>query len=381
MKDLILTAMRFQQSGKTFYSTFMTGAMLLKPGVAEVDKWSPGNTSGYQRAPSERRFNKVAGFLRGDQGVPGILPQSVLLGLRGEAKFTKLDIPDNPAEKVIGGQPWEYGILTIPADRLPLIEDDGQHRIGGLRRAAESDPRFLNYPLPTVIMEGSTQLQEAVLFYVINTTSVKVPVDLAQRLIAQQDEDENLHKLLVETGKDWVARATNIVDILNETPDQPWESSIQIPAGDVESGVKQNTIVRSLRPLLAGEHIYKNQDASTVAELLIRYWKAIGSLWPAAVNPDSRDDYSLMKSVGVLTMHNIAPVVFEAARPGGGGKVTQESLTQVLKPVAAKLKIDEFWDSSTGEAGKVGTNNKAVRHLSDTILKHIKAGVLSESLL
>jgi hypothetical protein len=79
-------------------------------------------------------------------------------------------------------------------------------------------------------MESSTQLHEAVLFYVINTTSVKVPVDLAQRLIAKQDEDPTLHKLLVETGKDWVARATNIVDILNETANQPWEQSIVIPA-------------------------------------------------------------------------------------------------------------------------------------------------------
>jgi hypothetical protein len=228
-------------------------------------------------------------------------------------------------------------------------------------------------------MEGSTQLHEAVLFYVINTTSVKVPVDLAQRLIAQQDEDPNLHKLLVESGKDWVAKATTVVDILNETPGQPWEGSIIIPNGDVETGVKQNTIVRSLRPLLAGDHIYKNQDASTVAELLVRYWKAIEHMWPDAVHPDSRDEYALMKSVGVLTMHNIAPTVFEAAR-AGGAKITEETLAHVLKPVAAKLKID-FWDSKSGEAGKVGSNNKAVRYLSDTLLKHIQPGALSSSLL
>src|SRR5256885_16994159 len=92
MKDLMLTALRFQQSGHTFYSTFMTGEMLLTHGVAEVDKWTPTNPRGYQRDPSTRRFNKVAGFLRGDQGVPGILPQSVLLGLRGAAKFTKVDL-------------------------------------------------------------------------------------------------------------------------------------------------------------------------------------------------------------------------------------------------------------------------------------------------
>jgi DGQHR domain-containing protein len=378
MKDLMLTGLRFQQDGHTFYSTFMTGEMLLKPEVARVDMWTPSNPTGYQRDPSARRQNKVADFLRGKQGVPGILPQSVLLGLRGTAKFTKIDL-NGSLDKGLAGLPWEFGTIRIPTDLLPLIEDDGQHRIGGLRKASESDSRFLTYPLPTVIMEGSTQLQEAVLFYVINTTSVKVPVDLAQRLIAQQDEDPNLHKLLVETGKDWVARATNIVDILNETPDQPWEESIIIPNGDVEVGVKQNTIVRSLRPLLAGDHVYKNQDPSTVAELLIRFWKAMENLWPGAVNRDSREEFSLMKSVGVLTMHNIAPTVFEAAR-AGGKKITQDALREVLEPVAKKYPT-EFWNSKTGDAGKVGSNNKAVRYLSDLILKHIRPGQLSGSLL
>jgi DGQHR domain-containing protein len=378
MKDLQLTALRFQQSGRTFYSTFMTGGLLLKPGVAEVDKWTPSNPKGYQRDPSTRRFNKVASFLRGDQGVPGILPQSVLLGLRGAAKFTKLELSGN-LENGLESLPWEFGTLQIPADLLPLIEDDGQHRIGGLRKAAESDARFLTYPLPTVIMESSTQLHEAVLFYVINTTSVKVPVDLAQRLITQQDEDPHLHKLLVETGKDWVARATNIVDILNETPEQPWEQSIVIPNGDVEVGVKQNTIVRSLRPLLAGDHVYKSQDPSTLAELLIRYWSSMEKLWPEAVIRESRDEYSLMKSLGVLTMHSIAPMVFEAAR-SGGRKVTLDTLHDVLEPVAKKLTV-EFWDSKSGEAGKIGTNNKAVRYLSDQILKHIQPGQFSGSLL
>lgn len=378
MKDLVITALRFQQSGRTFYSTFLTGELLLKPGVAEVDKWTPSNPQGYQRDPSSRRFNKVAGFLRGDQGVPGILPQSVLLGLRGTAKFSRAEL-NGALDKSVTGLPWEFGTLRIPADMLPLIEDDGQHRIGGLRRAAEADARFLTYPLPAVIMEGSTQLQEAVLFYVINTTSVKVPVDLAQRLISQQDEDPALHKLLVETGKDWVARATNIVDILNETADQPWEESIVVPNGDVEVGVKQNTIVRSLRPLLAGDHVYKSQDASTMAELLIRYWRTIEKLWPQAVARESRDEYSLMKSVGVLTMHTIAPTVFEAAH-SGGRKITPETLHEVLEPVAKKLPI-EFWDSKSGEAGKIGTNNKAVRYLSDRILKHIHPGQLSSALL
>ena len=166
------------------------------------------------------------------------------------------------------------------------------------------------------------------------------------------------------------------MDILNESPNQPWEEFILIPNGDVEVGVKQNTIVRSLRPLLAGDHVYKNQDASTLAELLIRYWNPMAQLWAGAVNRESREEFSLMKSVGVLTMHNIAPTVFEAAR-AGGKKITQETLHEVLEPVAKKYPTD-FWNSKTGEAGKVGSNNKSVRYLSDLILRHIRPGQLSD---
>ena len=143
--------------------------------------------------------------------------------------------------------------------------------------------------------------------------------------------------------------------------------------------MKQNTLVRSLRPVLVGDHIYKDQDADTLAELLIRYWRAIAELWPDAVSSGSRDEYSLMKSVGVLTMHSIAPSVFEAAR-GIAGKVTQEAIKAVLAPAAKSLPAD-FWDSREGEAGRVGTNNKAVRVLSDKILPHLRAGGLAATLL
>jgi hypothetical protein len=96
-------------------------------------------------------------------------------------------------------------------------------------------------------------------------------------------------------------------------------------------------------------------------------------------SPDTRDDYTLMKSVGVVTMHAIAPSVFEAAR-AVGGKVTQEALKDVLADAAKNLD-DDFWHSSTGQAGRVGTNNKAVRLLSDQVLKHLRSDQFSGAIL
>jgi DGQHR domain-containing protein len=375
---LMLAGVRFRQAGRTFYSTLIPGRVLITPGTVQIDKWTPTNPDGYQRDPSQKRMNKIASFLKGDLGVPGVLPQSVLLGLRGEGVFKKFDV--NGAVPKGYAFPGEFGMLHIPPELLPLWEDDGQHRIGGLRGAAESDPKFLDYPLPAVIMEDSTPLTEAVHFYVINTTSVKVPVDLAQRLIAQQHTVPEYRKLLVQQGKDWIARATEICDLLNDSPDQPWEGYILVPNTDADAGVKQNTIVRSLRPLLTGDHIYKNQDADTLAQLLVRYWSAMTEVWPNAVDEGTRDDFSLMKSSGVLTMHALAPAIFEAAR-ATAGKVTQEALRRVLEPVAKNLNEDDFWDSKTGTAGRVGTNNKAIRFLIDQITQHLRASALTGSLL
>jgi hypothetical protein len=136
-----------------------------------------------------------------------------------------------------------------------------------------------------------------------------------------------------------------------------------------------------LRPLLVGDHVYKDLDADTLSQILVRYWQAIEELWPEAIDPDSRGDNSLMKSVGVLTMHGIAASVFEAARTSdAAGKVTLESVKRVLAPAARALG-DTFWDSRSGEAGKVGTNNKAVRLLSDRILQHLRGGHLSTAIL
>jgi hypothetical protein len=208
-----------------------------------------------------------------------------------------------------------------------------------------------------------------VVFHVINTNSKPVPVDLAQRLIAQQSQNPALHDMLVQAGKDWVAKATEIVDLLNEEEDQPWHNYIVIPNGPQDAGVRQNTLVRSLKPLLTAEYIYKEQSSSTLAELLVRYWRGLSKLFPKATAATTREDYSLMKSIGVLTMHALAPSIFDAAR-GSDGKVTEAGIVKVLQPAAKNLG-DKFWDSGSGDAGTVGTNNKGVRLMMDRIRVHL----------
>jgi|GEM_PF-1274386 len=368
-------AIRFIQNGKTFYSLCLTGRQLLDDKFATVDKWTPSNPNGYQRDPSHRRFSKVAAYLRGELGVAGVLPQSVLLGLRGKGKFQ----PQATAATAGSAKKptSELGVLSIPRQLLPLQEVDGQHRLGGVREAA-SNVAFHDYPVPAVICEDSDSLSEALLFYNINTTSVKVPVDLAQRLIAQQSENDEMRDMLVKTGKQWITRATEIVDILNETADQPWSNYITVPGVQNDHGVRQNTLVRSLQPLLTGDNIYKAQTAGTLGELLIRYWRGIEAVWPAAVAMETRQDYALMKSVGILTMHGIAPQLFELARTRYG-KVSESALAEILEEIAKEVP-EVFWHTE-GEAGRAGTNHKAVRFLSDHLLEQLRADQIASDIL
>lgn len=369
-------AIRFIQNGRTFYSLCLTGRQLLDDKFAAVDKWTPSNPAGYQRDPSRRRFSKVASYLRGELGVPGVLPQSVLLGLRGQGTFQ----PQATAATAgsVKKPTSELGVLSIPKQLLPLQEVDGQHRLGGVREAATSLVSFHDYPVPAVICEASDPLSEAMLFYNINTTSVKVPVDLAQRLIAQQSNNDETRDMLVKTGKQWITRATEIVDILKDTPDQPWSNYIMVPGVQSEHGIRQNTLIRSLQPLLTGDNVYKTQTAETLSQLLIRYWRSIETVWPASVSPETRQNYALMKSVGILTMHGIAPQVFELVRTKHG-KVTEEGLTEIMECIAKEV-TDDFWHSG-GEAGHVGTNFKAVRFLSDRLLEQINVEQMAAELL
>jgi DGQHR domain-containing protein len=363
-----LLALRFVQDGRVFYSVCLTGKQLLDETFASIDKWTPNHPNGYQRDPSERRFAKIAGYLRGEQGVPGVLPQSVLLGLRGKARF----------ELTSAGAGCDFGTLVIPDALLPLREVDGQHRLGGLRAAA-ADPMFHMYPIPAVICEDSAATREAMMFLNINTTSVKVPVDLAQRLIAQQAHDPATRAMLVATGRQWIPRATELVDRLKETPNQPWHQFITVPGTDDGCGVRQNTMVRSLQPLLAGDHVYKTQSVDTLATLLVWYWRAAAAVWPDATAAATRKDFALMKSVGVLTLHGVAPQIFETVR-ARGGKLAEAAFADVMADLARDVP-QVFWSSRDGEAGRAGTDHKAVRFLSDHLLEALGTNALQPALV
>jgi DGQHR domain-containing protein len=331
----------------------------LVDGMTQVDAWTLANKNGYQRMPVQTRFRRIARYVTGKEGGRAILPQAVVLNARetGVLEFE--------------GSTAGLGKLRVPQGTT-LWEVDGQHRLGGLRYAVEQNPDFKDYPVPVVVTEGLDRLEEAVLFFVINTTQKRVPTDLAQRLIEQQMGDEVLKLKIVAEGKDWIPRGTKIVDVLMKTPGHPWYGRIGIP-GTKLAGVliKQVSFVTSLKPILAGS-IYGSLDPDETAQLLIRYWQALEEVYPEAFQ--ATDEYVIQKTVGVFPLHMIAPQVFDMVR-SEKGRITKEGVVDVIRALDREL-VDkygggsDFWHGKDGEAGKYA-GAKGFRILAEILREHL----------
>jgi hypothetical protein len=169
---------------------------------------------------------------------------------------------------------------------------------------------------------------------------------------------------LVEEGKDWIGKATEITDILQTKPDQPWFGRISIPGERAPGAViRQTTLVQSLKPIL-NTPVYLKATGQDLAELLIRYWKVVQKCWPRAF--DEPKDHVIQKGTGVITLHMIAPLVCETVRNEKG--ITEQGLYSVLKSLRDNLE-DDFWHVN-GFAGP-HTSHKGHLIVADRLRAHL----------
>lgn len=355
-------AMCVKQVDTTLYVTVMRAGDLAG-GITKVDAWSASNKSGYQRMPVEARFRKIARYVMGKEGGRSILPQAVLLNFRNTDSKLKFKAADDGL----------FGTLEISSDQT-LWEVDGQHRLGGIRLALDEDPSLADYPIPVVIADGLSRLEEAYLFYIVNTTQKRVPTDLAQRLIEQQMGDKDLRFHIVIGGQDWIPKGVKVVDALLAIPGHPWHGKIGIP-GPKAAGIvtKQVSFVTSLKPILTTPP-YTSVEAGDMAEILIRYWQALEEVYPEAfADPDQ---HVIQKTGGIFPLHAVAPEIFDMVR-AKSGRITKDGLVDLLKEIDRTLGKhyeagSSFWDKEDGEAAKYGSQ-KGFRMLAEIIREHFPA--------
>ena len=164
--------------------------------------------TGYQRTPSPKRVNELAGSITRREVD---LPTSVLLSLRGESASHVLSR--------VGPDRYELDLDPEKAStEHQLFVVDGQHRIKALAKAMNEDQAdILNVKIPFVCMVGADESQEMEQFHVVNSNAKSVPTDLALELLhARAINDPSFEQRIKDGGRKWELDAQGLTQHLGD---------------------------------------------------------------------------------------------------------------------------------------------------------------------
>lgn len=360
-----IQCIRTTQAGRDIYVGVMSASTLIDRSA--VDEWSPENPTGYQRALAARRISEVVHYL---EDADGVFPSSVLLSYRaGGSRFD----PDT-ANGIT-----QSGTLMLPDDAT-LYVIDGQHRIAALRRANEdSGGRFGDYPVPFTLMLNPDVFDEARWFYLVNSKAKRVPVDLAEQLLAEaakhKGEDWLRTSEAPETSSrgDTVVTQTRLVNLVNRLQEicPVWKGHIVLPGEKASSkeDVKAHTFITALSRGAVNDRSFARaleNSPDELAQVLSNYWQAIAQRWPTAIS--NGKEYSLRGTQGLYSLHAIFPDVLEICREGRDYGVT--NMVSILNNIEDG---DELWsrDDEVGhplaQSTSMAVLRKLARHLREQL--------------
>jgi DGQHR domain-containing protein len=241
MANIHIPAARVRQGGLVLYTTALKVKDLVADHFYNVEKLDPADPDdrGYQRVLNISRARKLADYIiKGQDEQDAFLPTSVLLA-------TDKAIPFNEQNHSI-----EFDTAAI----CPFSVVDGQHRLEGLKMAAEKDSRVLEFEVPVNIAINLPTIAQMCHFLIVNSTQKSVDRSVEQRIIARLsdalgvEDMPSLPKWILRTvEKGEVERAIKYVDYLNETPDSPWHGKIKMANMESTDGtINQRSFVKSI---------------------------------------------------------------------------------------------------------------------------------------
>ena len=240
-KIIVRPAALVKQGQLTLYSTSLKVSDLLIPNFYSVETLDPDddNDKGYQRLLNRARAKRLADYIiDGQETKDAFLPTSIFMA-------THINIDFTPTNNTI-----EINIDTIG----PFSVVDGQHRVEGLKMAAEKDTRVLDFEVPVNIAINLPKIAQMCHFLIVNTTQKSVEKGVEQRIyqrLTQALEIEDIPNLpkwiskTIEKGEDDLA--LKYVDFLNSDPDSPWLNKIKMANQESNDGsINQQSFVKSI---------------------------------------------------------------------------------------------------------------------------------------
>lgn len=349
---------------------------LVSKGFYSVETLDPDdvNDKGYQRLLNIARAKRLADYIVKGQDTGDVsLPTSIFL-----ATDKKIDY--DPQKHSIRFNISEIGAFNVV---------DGQHRLEGLRMAAEKDARVLDFQVPVNIAVGLPKIAQMCHFLIVNTTQKSVDKSVEQRIIARLTEAieleyiPSLPKWILSTvQKGEVIRAIRFVDFLNAAEDSPWRQKIEM-ANDSQDAIKQTsvnqkTFVKAIVKyvLTANNPLSEVGDMEKEKKIFLNYWKAITELL------DNGQSAVLYKYNGVELFCKFSTPFFMKLQDKGS--FTVSTMRALLKTCFDNMEGEyagvghpSWWASgSTASHLNAGAINKVSQHLS----KALNKGSMSQSI-
>lgn len=289
MSEITIPAARVKQGALVLYTTSLRVKDLVSEGFYSVETLDPDDNKGYQRLLNTARAKKLADYiLKGQDSKDAFLPTSVLLAT---------------AESI----PFDEKNNTIKLDTskiCPFSVVDGQHRLEGLKIAAEKDPRVLEFEVPVNIGIKLPFIAQMCHFLIVNTTQKSVDKSVEQRIIARLTEALDVEDIpslpkwilnTVERGE--VDKALKHAMYLNEAADSPWKDKILMAnaTSDESTTINQRSFVKAIVKyvLTANNPLGVYKDFEKEKKIFLNYWKTIASFL------DDGQDSVLFKYNGV----------------------------------------------------------------------------------
>ncbi len=136
MAKLKIAAARIRQGELGLYATALKVKDLMGKGFYNVETLDPSNDQGYQRLLNTARAKKLADYIvKGQDSKDAFLPTSVFLA----------------TDKLIAFNEKDNTIEIETSTVCPFAVVDGQHRLEGLKMAAQKDLRVLDFEIPVNI--------------------------------------------------------------------------------------------------------------------------------------------------------------------------------------------------------------------------------------
>jgi len=273
-KIITIPAARVKQGGLQLFATSLKVSDLLQPHFYSVEALDPidPNNQGYQRLLDKNRSKRLANYITAGQDTnDAFLPTSIFM-----ATDQNVDFDD------------KSNTITIDIDKIgPFSVVDGQHRVEGLRMAAEKDKRVLDFEVPVNIAVNLSKIAQMCHFLIVNTTQKSVDKGVEQRIYArltkafELEQVPNLPKWIknvASRGED--EKALKYVDFLNEHPESPWKNKIHLANQERQGRIlTQKTFVQFIKEfIIVANNPLASKSDDIQHGLFLNYWKAITSI-------------------------------------------------------------------------------------------------------